>query len=116
MQGRTSEQELRRRAIARALANGGARTVVRVRYGFYRVRSATQPGVEYRVSQDASGRYRCACPAGVAGRPCWHVASVYIAKVERGGGRVTGPALVQRATPSPSPALPANVVPLRRAA
>ena len=100
---------LERRAIARALANGGAGAVARVRYGLYQVRSATRPGQQHTVSVDGQGRWRCSCEAGLAGRPCWHAGAVYVAKLEAGGARVTGPA---RSTG----ALPANVTPLRRAA
>jgi hypothetical protein len=99
-------QELRRRAIARALANGGASAVRRVRYGHYRVASTSRPGQQHTVSVDARGHYWCSCEAGLAGRECWHKASVFIAKIEAGGGRVVGPA----------PPPPANIVPLRRAA
>jgi hypothetical protein len=105
------------RAISRALANGGAAAVRRVRYGLYRVESASRPGTAHTVSVDARGRYRCSCEAGVAGRPaCWHRAAVWIAKVEhasRGKARVTGPPSGRAAA---APALPAYVTPLRRAA
>jgi hypothetical protein len=103
-------EELRRRAIARALAHGGAAAVTRIRYGLYRVQSATRPGQQHTVSVDAQGRYWCSCEAGLAGKPCHHKASVFIAKTEAGGGRVTGPA------EPPTPALPENVTPLRRVA
>lgn len=99
-------EELRRRAIGRALANGGAAAVSRVRYGLYQVRSASRPGQRHTVSQDAGGRLHCTCEAGLAGRPCWHAGAVYVAKVEAGGGRVTGPA-------APPEALPGNVTVLR---
>lgn len=81
-----------RNAISRALGRGGAAAVERVRYGLYRVGSASRPGTAHTVRVDERGRYRCDCEAGLAGRPCWHAGAVYIAKVERGGGRVTGPA------------------------
>jgi hypothetical protein len=83
-----------RSAISRALARGGAAAVARVRFGLYRVASASRPGVAHTVSVDAGGRYRCDCEAGLAGRACWHAAAVFVAKVEhasRGGARVTGP-------------------------
>jgi hypothetical protein len=119
-------QELRRRAIARALANGGAAAVRRVRFGLYKVESASRPGTVHTVAVDARGTgtpvYRCSCEAGIAGAPaCWHRAAVYVAKVEhamRGKGRVTGPAAPVapiRPAEAPSVALapPANVVELR---
>ena len=84
-----------RSAISRALARGGAAAVERVRYGRYRVASASRPGTVHTVSVDARGRYRCDCEAGVAGKACWHAAAVFVAKVEhasQGGARVTGPA------------------------
>jgi hypothetical protein len=101
--------ELRRRAIARALAQGGAAAVRRVRYGLYRVASATRAGAQHTVSVDARGVYRCSCAGGLAGRPCWHQAAVLIAKVEHASkGRVTGAAApVQRIE------APANVIDLR---
>jgi hypothetical protein len=106
-----STAEIQRRAIHRALALGGAALVQRVRFGLYRVESATRPGTFHTVSVDAAGHYRCTCEAGVSGRACWHQASVFIAKAEANnkGWRVTGPA-------APAPELPANVVPLRPAA
>jgi hypothetical protein len=115
-----SLQELRRRAIARALANGGAAAVTRVCYGRYTVASANRPGQRYTVSQSgapgAGGHLHCTCEAGLAGRPCWHAGAVYVAKVEhamRGKGRVTGPAASAQRVEAP-----ANVIDLgaRRAA
>jgi hypothetical protein len=95
-----------RGAIGRALARGGAAAVERVRYGLYRVASASRPGTAHTVSVDAAGRYHCDCEAGVAGRVCWHAAAVFVAKVEAQGVRVTGPA-------APAPAgRPATVTPL----
>jgi len=105
-----------RRALLRALANGGAATVTRLRYGLYVVESASRPGAAHRVSHPA-GRpdlMRCSCEAALAGRVCWHWGAVVIAKTEAGGGRVTGPAAPARPPAPPDP--PANVVPLRRAA
>lgn len=83
--------ERRRRALARALANGGATCVTRLRFGLYAVESVSRPGTAHRVTVDEQGQYHCACEAGLAGRPCWHAGAVYIAKVEAGGARVTGP-------------------------
>jgi hypothetical protein len=81
-----------RNAISRALARGGAAAVERVRYGRYRVASASRPGTAHIVSVDDQGRYRCDCEAGVVERACWHAAAVLIAKVEHASGaRVTGP-------------------------
>jgi hypothetical protein len=79
-----------RSAISRALARGGAAAVRRVRYGLYRVGSASRLGTVHTVCTD-HGEWRCTCEAGFAGRPCWHVGAVYIAKVEAKGARVTGP-------------------------
>lgn len=99
-----------RNAIRRALAHGGAAVVSRVRFGRYRVASASRPGSMHSVSVDEHGTYRCSCEAGKAGRPCWHAAAVYIAKVERASkGRVTGPA---PAVAIPAP-VPSNVVDIR---
>jgi hypothetical protein len=87
-------EERRRRAIARALANGGAAAVRRVRFGLYKVASASRPGVTHRV-RVIGANWFCTCEASLAGRPCWHQAAVYVAKLEhamRGKGRVTGPA------------------------
>lgn len=97
------------RAINKALAMGGASTVERVRYGTYKVASRTREQLHHTVSVDARGTYHCTCEAGLQGRPCWHAAAVYIAKVEHAsGGRVAGP--------STTTGEPATVVPLRRAA
>ena len=87
-------QELRRRAIARALANGGAAAVRRVRFGLYEVASASRPGTQHRV-RVIGANWFCSCEASLAGKPCWHQAAVYVAKLEHamgGKGRVTGPA------------------------
>src|SRR5262245_54161125 len=82
----------RRNAIARALAHGGAAAVRRVRYGLYRVASASRPRAVHTVSVDGRGRYRCDCEAGLARRVCWHAAATWLAKLEHGGRvRVTGP-------------------------
>jgi SWIM zinc finger len=117
LEGRMAPETSRRNAISLALARGGAAAVRRVRYGHYRVESASRPGAVHTVSVDARGRYRCSCEAGVAGRPaCWHRAAVLIAKVEqasRGKARVTG-APSGRAAEAPE--LLANVTLLRRAA
>jgi SWIM zinc finger len=106
--------DLRRRAISRALANGGAAAIRRVRFGLYEVASASRPGTAHTVTVDDQGRYRCSCEAGIAGQPaCWHRAAVYVAKVEhamRGKGRVTGPAAPGHEVEASAPA---NVVALR---
>jgi hypothetical protein len=104
-----------RNAIGRALARGGAAAVVRVRYGLYRVASASRSGLVHTVRVGEQGRYRCDCEAGLAERPCWHQAAVFVAKTEAGGARVSGPAapaVTARRGPAPAVA----VVPLRRAA
>jgi hypothetical protein len=107
--------ELRRRAVRRALANGGASAVRRLRLGVYEVESASRPGTVHRVGVDGQGVYHCSCEAALAGRlACWHRAAVYVARLEKNSGvRVTGPAV----SPAPNEAfVPANVVLLRRAA
>src|SRR5262245_38746840 len=92
VEGRMAPNSSRRNAIARALAHGGSAAVSRVRYGRYRVASASLPGAAHTVSVDARGAYRCDCPAGVWGRPCWHAAATWLAKLERNGRVwVTGP-------------------------
>jgi hypothetical protein len=63
------------------------------------------------VTVDQRGAYRCDCEAGLAGRVCWAMAAVYIAKVERGGSRVTGPA-----SPALAAERPSDVMLLQRAA
>jgi hypothetical protein len=88
MDVRTAQQ----RAVARALANGGAAAVTRLRFGLYEVASVSRPGTRHRVSVGADDAYRCSCEAGLAGRPCWHAAAVYVAKAEHQGVRVTSPA------------------------
>lgn len=87
-----TQSEMAKRAIARALARGGAAAVTRVRFGLYKVESDSRPGRWHTVSVDAQGRYRCDCPAGIAGRACWHQAATWIAKLEHTAKvRVTGP-------------------------
>ena len=110
MDGRTAE----RRAISRAVALGVAGEVQRVRLGWYRVPSTTQPGTVYTV-RVVDGRYTCDCPAGRSGRPCVHAAGVFIRKVEANanGARVTGPAAPP---PAAAPPAPTNVVPFARRA
>ncbi len=82
-----------RNAISTALGHGGASAVQRRRYGVYQVVSASRPALAHTVTVDGEGRYACSCEAGAHGRPCWHAAAVYLAKVEAAsGGRVTGPA------------------------
>lgn len=89
---RMSEAERRRRALARALARGGAGAVVRLRYGLYRVPSSSRPGRYHTVRVDGDA-YRCDCESGLAGHVCWAMGAVFIAKTERAsGGRVTRPA------------------------
>ena len=53
--------------------------------------SASRAGVVHTVTVDAAGAYACDCEAGRHGKPCWHAAAVYVARVEHAsGGRVTG--------------------------
>jgi hypothetical protein len=114
MEQRTSSQEQQRRAIRRALANGGASTVTRLRYGLYTVESATRPGLTHRVSVEG-GVYRCSCEAGLAGRPCWHAGAVLVAETEHASGcRVTGPAAPVVVDEAPTP-IASNVVALQAA-
>ena len=89
----TNEAELRRRAISKALAAGGAKTVTRVRLGTYKVESASRPGTVHTVSVIGANWF-CTCEAAAAGRAvCWHRAAVLIAKTEATGVRVVGPAV-----------------------
>jgi hypothetical protein len=104
--------DLQKRAIARALANGGSGCVTRLRSGLYQVESASRPGTAHRVSVDGAGVYRCSCEAGLVGRPCWHAGAVYVAKVEHSGARVVGPA--REAAPLAEALAPANVLPYRQ--
>lgn len=108
--GAMGPEELRRRAISKALAMGGAGTVARVRYGTYRVASRTRAGLTHTVSV-VGQNFFCTCPAGAAGRPCWHAAAVFVAKIEAHGARVTGPGTQV----APAEAAPDNVIPLKRA-
>jgi hypothetical protein len=96
------QAESERRAISRALSRRGTAAVRRLKYGVYTVASHSRPEAWHTVTVDGTGRYRCDCAAGLAGRPCWHQALIYVRKVEHGGGRVTGPAS------SGSPAAPAR--------
>ena len=115
MDARVTPQALQRRAIAKALALGGAKAVTRIRWGLYRVESASRPGTAHTVSVDDRGRWRCTCEASLAGLPaCWHRAAVYIAKVEHGGGRVTGPSPAP--VPRPASVIGFNVVAFRQRA
>ena len=93
MDARTAQQ----RAISRAVALGVAGEVERVRLGWYRVPSTTQPGTVYTV-RVVAGRYTCDCSRGAQGRPCVHAAGVFIRKTEANakGARVTGPARGRR--------------------
>jgi hypothetical protein len=103
---RMTEAELEQRAISRALARGGATAVTRVRYGLYRVASSSRAGRFHTVSVDGQGRYRCDCEARLAAGVCWAQAAVFIAKVERGGGRVVAPsAPVQAPAPVVAPVI-----------
>jgi hypothetical protein len=50
----------------------------------YAVGSAESVDVAYRVAFRAGG-YSCSCPAGEAGRRCWHQAAVYTVRATRHG-------------------------------
>ncbi len=72
-----------RKAISKAQQLSGAALVQRLRYGKYRVPSATEAGVFYTVTgvaMDASD-HRCDCPAGLHGHACWHVSAVRLARI-----------------------------------
>jgi len=78
-----------RNALSKALTLNGAASVERVQFGVYRVPSATSDGETYIVTV-RDGQYRCDCPAHTYGRPCWHMAAVYLAKVQAKGAKVVG--------------------------
>ena len=90
--GGMEADERERRAIARALARGGARRVEPGVYpDTYRVLSGTREGRWFNVSVEG-GTYRCDCEAGLGHAPCAHAAAVYVARLEAEGIKVTGPA------------------------
>jgi hypothetical protein len=92
-----SSAELQRRAVARALARGGAAAVREGRYaGIYHVASNTRSERQHTVSVDGE-TWRCDCEAGLAHRPCWAAAAVFLYRLRVAGVRVTGPA------PAPAP-------------
>ena len=95
-----TEQEQTRRAFARALAHGGARTVTPGYYvGTYRVRSASRgdsEGLAHDVATDTTP-WMCSCEAALSGRAsCWHRAAVAIHQIEASGARVTSAAAPTR--------------------
>src|SRR4051812_24589430 len=51
-------------------------------FACYVVCSAESVDGAYRVTFKA-GEYRCTCPAGEAGRRCWHQAAVYAVRATR---------------------------------
>ncbi len=73
-----------RTALSKAIHSNGAAQVRRVRYGVYEVPSASEAGTVYTVTGTAmdGSDHRCTCKAGQAGRPCWHVAAVRLARVQ----------------------------------
>src|SRR5688572_24670286 len=80
-------------AIQKAVELNTAARVERVRFGVYRVPSATSD-TSYLVTVHGT-EYVCDCTAGQHGKPCHHTAAVLIAKTERmSGARVIGPAPV----------------------
>ncbi len=85
-----------RNALAKALALGGSRVVKRLRYGTYKIASASQVGGVRTVHQEENG-LTCDCPAGEHNRACWHVAAVLIAKYEA----TTGCKVKAVSTPKP---------------
>jgi hypothetical protein len=84
--------ELERRAVERAMARGGAAAVREGRYpGVYHVASNTRSDRQHTVSVEGD-TWRCDCEAGLAHRPCWAQAAVYLYQLEVAGLRVSGPA------------------------
>jgi len=49
--------------------------ITRVGSGFYSVASRTEANVSYAVLLHDMGTSACTCPAGLHGRPCWHVSA-----------------------------------------
>jgi hypothetical protein len=81
-----------RSAITKALAQGGAAAVRRLRNGVYAVRSASRPDVVHTVTAGSVGGFACTCEAGRHERVCWHAAAAYLARLEHTARvRVTGP-------------------------
>jgi hypothetical protein len=103
--------ETRQRAVAKALAHGGAGAVERVRHGRYRVASNSRPGTWHTVAGTAldGADLRCDCEAGVAHRLCWHVASVWLARLAHAGVPAGALAAVVTETAAPGED-PGNVV------
>lgn len=68
------------KAEVNAMAKGMelAGTVERVRLGLYLVPSQTEPGVKWPVLDVKGEGLRCSCPAALYGRPCAHVAAVFV--------------------------------------
>jgi hypothetical protein len=106
--------EMRRRAVAKALVMAGAADVRPVRYGLYLVGSASRPGAVVHTvtgTREDGADLKCTCEAGLSGKPCWHAASVWLAKMEHNFGvRVT------EVASRPSPPAASNVVAFRRRA
>jgi hypothetical protein len=91
-------RELERRAVERAMARGGAAAVREGRYaGVYHVASNSRSERQHTVAVEG-GAWRCDCEAGLAHRPCWAQAAVYLYRLGVAGVRVTSPA--------PSPVAP----------
>src|SRR5688572_16119783 len=81
-------------AIRKAVELNGATKVQRVEYGVYLVPSATREGMTHVVTgkRTDGADLQCDCEAGSLGKPCWHGASVMLAKMQHAAGvRVTGP-------------------------
>lgn len=81
-----------KRAIVRARELQGWRHVTALGNGRHEVLG--RRGDAYTVTVDADGEYACTCPAGRAGTPCWHQASVWIVAVQRSAFRPLAPAPV----------------------
>jgi hypothetical protein len=80
--------ELQRFAVARALAAGLHRRVVRVRFGVYLVPSTTR-NVVHAVSHSPASPEHLVCSCEARQHPaCQHRAAVYLAKLEASGLRV----------------------------
>jgi hypothetical protein len=96
-----------RQAFHKALANDGAAKVERVECGIYLVPSATDAGTVYTVTgfRTDGADFRCTCPAGERGIPCWHKCAVRLRKVQeaaRAQARKLHRATAPAAAPSPA--------------
>lgn len=74
----TATRSSYQRSLDKAKALGTVKTIHQVNASTYRV-----PGVQsvYTVTVAADGEQACSCPAGQAGRPCYHSAAVWLQRV-----------------------------------